>query len=56
MRKITLEVESLAVESFRTAPAPDARGTAVGHENAALGRMSADCTIVVCTDWWDCGA
>ena len=51
MRKVTLEIESLAVESFSTCPAPEARS-----EKADRGRMSADCTIVVCTDWWDCTA
>ncbi len=56
MRTVKLNVESLAVESFRTAPAPEARRTAVGHDHAERGRMSADCTVVVCTDWWDCGA
>ena len=56
MRKVKLEMESLAVESFSTCPAAEARGTAVAHEKAAPGRMSADCTVAVCTDWWDCTA
>lgn len=43
MRKVQLELESLAVESFSTAPAAA----------ADLGRASADCSVV-CTYDWDC--
>ena len=55
MRKVKLEVESLAVESFSTCPATEARGTVAGHEKVELGRASLDCTVVICTDW-DCTA
>jgi hypothetical protein len=47
MRKVKLEVESLAVESFSTCPAPAKQGTVVAHE------ASADCSVV-CTFEWDC--
>lgn len=52
MRKVKLELESLAVDSFSTCPAPAARGTVVGAE-ADPRRMSADCSVV-CTYDWDC--
>lgn len=48
MRKVKLEAESLAVESFSTCPAPANRGTVVAHADA-----SADCSVV-CTYEWDC--
>jgi hypothetical protein len=46
MRKLTLEIDGLAVESFHTATATDARGTVRG----ALGGLMAagddtDCTV-----------
>lgn len=43
MRKVTLQLESLSVESFSTAPAAA----------ADLVRASADCSVV-CTYEWDC--
>jgi hypothetical protein len=51
MRKVKLEMESLAVDSFSTCLAPAARGTVVA--NAEAERMSADCSVV-CTYDWDC--
>jgi hypothetical protein len=45
MRKVKLELESLAVESFSASPA----------ENAGHAGMSADCSVV-CTFDWDCTA
>lgn len=50
MRKVRLELESLAVDSFSTFPAPASQGTVVAHE---AGRASADCSVV-CTYDWDC--
>jgi hypothetical protein len=47
MRKVKLDIESLAVESFSTCPAPANRGTVVAHD------ASAYCSVV-CTYWWDC--
>ena len=44
MRKVKLEMESLAVESFSTGAAPADGGTVVAH---------ADCSVV-CTYDWDC--
>lgn len=55
MRKVKLEIESLAVESFSVGPAPATRGTVVGNEKDAPGRGSADCSVV-CTFEWDCTA
>ena len=48
MRKVKLEIEALAVESFSTCATPTDRGTAV-----ADARASADCSVV-CTFEWDC--
>jgi hypothetical protein len=48
LRKVKLEVESLAVESFGTCAAPADGGTVVAH-----GDRSADCSVV-CTYEWDC--
>jgi hypothetical protein len=53
MRKVKLELESLAVESFSIGPASVARGTVVGNAQADYGRLSADCSVV-CTYDWDC--
>lgn len=53
MRKVKLELESLAVDSFSTGLAPAARGTVVANAEGEAGRMSADCSVV-CTYWWDC--
>lgn len=48
MKKLTLDLDSLEVQSFRTADAQPSRGTVVG---AALFLTSpADCVTVACGD------
>lgn len=50
MRKITLRLESLAVESFETTPPARAEGTVVGHQRTPACTFSCDsCIQTACT-------
>ncbi len=52
-RKLTLDAESLSVESFESGNAAEAHGTVQAHE------VKAPCPISVrysCPDTWDCHA
>ena len=60
MRKLTLELESLAVESFETTEAADGRGTVAGHQLTTRSRVTCypNFTCPECaypdTDAWTC--
>ena len=43
MRKLKLDIEHLAVESFEASAAPKGEGTVVGHNTGALGYTCNGC-------------
>jgi hypothetical protein len=46
MRKLSLQVESLEVESFQTAPMPPARGTVFAHGGPEANPDSDDAQVM----------
>jgi hypothetical protein len=46
MRKLSLQVESLEVESFQTAPMPPARGTVLAHGGPEANPDSDDAQVM----------
>lgn len=48
MKKLTLDLDSLKVESFQPADAQHSRGTVIGAE--ALQTGPADCVTITCGD------
>lgn len=50
--KLKLNVDQLAVDSFKTSAAPKEKGTVLGHDCSCIGACGADVAENVATNCW----